>query len=173
MLNQTKLGVVFLMGAVAAGTCFAQTAAEQPKYFRLNFVVKELEGGKVVNSRAYAMTISTGEGSFYMRTGNKVPIPAGGPGGSFTYVDVGVNIDCGSAKEIQGQLALHVVAEISSAASLHSNEQTESSAPPLIRQAKWSSNVIVPIRKPATIFSSDDPSTKRQNQLELTATPIT
>jgi hypothetical protein len=83
-----------------------------------------------------------------------------------TYLDVGVNIDCRAAKEIQDQLALNVSAEISGIATEQPSNQ------PLIRQTKWESNVIVPLRKPTTIFSSDDPSTKRQTQLELTAIPI-
>jgi hypothetical protein len=32
--------------------------------------------------------------------------------------------------------------------------------------------VIVPVKKPTVIFVSDDMSSKRQMQLELTATPI-
>jgi hypothetical protein len=37
---------------------------------------------------------------------------------------------------------------------------------------KWNAPVIVPLRKATVIFASDDPSSKRQMQLELTATPI-
>jgi hypothetical protein len=126
-------------------------------------------GGKVINARAYSMTISTGDtGGSSIRAGNKLPSSTGGSGpGSLTYIDVGVNIDCRAAKEIQDQLALNVAAEISSVAA-----DPSSSTLPLVRQTKWSSNVIVPVRKPTTIFSSDDPTTKRQTQLELTAIPI-
>jgi hypothetical protein len=91
----------------------------------------------------------------------------GGSAGSVNYVDVGVNIDCRALKEIQNQLALAVTSEISSAAA-----ESASSGPPLIRNARWNSDVIVQIGKPTVIFSSDDPTTKRQLQLELTATPI-
>jgi hypothetical protein len=169
MISQTKLRIVFLSSIVMAGVMpgagLAQSTAEAPKYYHLDFVVKELESGKVSNARSYSMTISTGDtGGFNIRTGNKVPISTGN---SFTYVDIGVNIDCRAAKEIQDQLALNVSAEITSAA-----VEQPSSNQPLIRQTKWSSNVIVSIRKPTTIFSSDDPTTKRQTQLELTAIPI-
>jgi hypothetical protein len=165
MISQTKLGIVFLSSMIMAGTCLAQSGHEEPKYYHLDFVVKELESGKVSNVRSYSMTISTGDtGGFNIRTGNKLPIPTGS---SFTYIDIGVNIDCRAAKEVQDQLALNVSAEITSA-----SVEPPSSSQPLIRQTKWSSNVIVSIRKPTTIFSSDDPSTKRQTQLELTAIPI-
>jgi hypothetical protein len=43
---------------------------------------------------------------------------------------------------------------------------------PSIRSNSWSSVVIVPLKTPTLIFSSDDPASKRQMQLELTATPI-
>jgi hypothetical protein len=75
-----------------------------------------------------------------------------------------VNIDCRAAKEIQGDLALNVSAEISTA--------TTAQKQPLIRQTKWSSNVILPLGKPTVIFSSDDVASKGQMQLELTATPV-
>ena len=173
MRNKTKLAVACGAIILTAGICAAQgegakSAAEQPKYFHLDFVVKELDSGKVVNARHYSTTTVTGDSTPYactIRTGSKVPVPAGASGGSqFTYIDVGVNIDCRSAKEIEGSLALSVAAEISNAA--------PSSNPPLIRQTKWSSNVIVPIGKPTVIFSSDDVTSKGQMQLELTATAI-
>jgi hypothetical protein len=44
--------------------------------------------------------------------------------------------------------------------------------PPIIRQNRWGSHVLVPLKKPTVIFSSDDLTTKRQMQLEVTATPI-
>jgi hypothetical protein len=168
MISQTKLGIVFLSSMVMVGTCLAQSASEAPKYFHLDFILKELESGKVINARSYSTTVSTGvTGASVIRSGNKVPISTGGAGpGSLTYLDVGVNIDCRAAKEIQDQLALNVSAEISGVATEQSSNQ------PLIRQTKWESNVIVPLRKPTTIFSSDDPTTKRQTQLELTAIPI-
>jgi hypothetical protein len=174
MRNKTKLAAACGAILLTAGICAAQgdnakPAAEQPKYFHLDFVVKELEGGKAVNTRHYSTTIATGDATPYgctIRAGNKVPVPNGGAiaAGQFTYIDVGVNIDCRSAKEIEGSLAISVAAEISTPA--------PSSNPPLIRQIKWSSNVIVPIGKPTVIFSSDDVTGKGQMQLELTATAI-
>src|SRR5580658_9484874 len=109
MISQTKLGIVFLSSMIMAGTCLAQSGHEEPKYYHLDFAVKELESGKVINARAYSMTISTGDtGGSSIRAGNKVPASTGGSGpGSATYLDVGVNIDCRAAKEVQDQLALN------------------------------------------------------------------
>jgi len=172
MRNKTKLAVTLGLVTLTASICLAQGEgakgnAEQPKYFHLDFVVQELENGKAVNARHYSTTVSTDAGTSVIRTGNKLPVATGGSGTDnrqFTYVDVGVNIDCRVTKETGADLGLFVSAEVSSAAT--------TSNPPLIRQTKWSSNVIVPIGKATVIFSSDDVTSKGQMQLELTASAI-
>ncbi|HUE04086.1 MAG TPA: hypothetical protein VMR62_31340 [Bryobacteraceae bacterium] len=162
--------IVIACGAIllTAGICVAQGETAKPaagtaKYFHLEFVVKELDGGKVTNARHYTTTIVTGDHRCTIRSGNKVPLQTGGTSG-LTYVEVGVNIDGSGAKEIDGNLALDISAEISNVAA--------AANPPLIRQTKWNSNVLVPIGKPTVIASSDDVASKGQMQLELTATPI-
>jgi hypothetical protein len=165
-MKRTKL---CLMLALLAGTAFAQgdnKSAPEPSFYRLDFVVKELDGGKVVNSRSYSMSISSGGNitqSTSIRNGSKVPVTASN--GTTTYVDLGTNFDCRNAKMIGADLALNVSAEVSSVAEPGGN-------PPVIRNNRWGGEVIVPLRKPTTIFSSDDAMSKRQMQLELTATPI-
>jgi hypothetical protein len=135
-------------------------------------VVKEVEGGKVLNARTYSTTVAADArdpGSTSIRTGAKVPYQtATGDPKSISYLDIGVNIDCRAIREVERALSLYVSADISSVPS-------DAAAPllaPTIRQNRWSSLTIVPLKKPTLIFSSDDPTTKRQMQLELTATPI-
>ena len=167
-MKRTRVRVA-LLTALLAGSCFAQSEGAKPaeaaisKYFRLDFVVKELESGKVINSRAYSTTITTDNASS-IRTGSRVPVKTGNSSG-ITYIDVGVSIDCIAAKEVQNELSLRVTADVSTMAD-------ETVRPPVIRQNKWNGNVLVPLRKATTIFSSDDVTTRRQMQLELTATPI-
>jgi hypothetical protein len=176
MLFTTKLGIVLLMATSLAGTCFSQQEApkpasiEQQRFFQLSFVVKEVEQGKVINSRAYSMMVSA-EGpppflpaaSASIRNGSKVPVTMSP--GSIQYIEVGVNIDCRGVKDLQNRLALVVTADISRAAQ-------PASPGTLLHNTKWTSGVVVPIGKPTVIFASDDPTTKLQLQLELTATPI-
>jgi hypothetical protein len=161
--------VRFLALALLAGTCFAQNP-EPPKFYKLDFVLKEVEAAKVLNARSYSITVSTDTSSPHssIRTGSKVPTPTGGAG-QFTFVDVGVNIDCASVKAEQNELSLAVTAEVSS---ILQESTMAPGAHPVIRQNKWTSSVVVPIKKPTVIFASDDTTTKRQMQLELTATPI-
>ncbi|MDQ6759518.1 MAG: hypothetical protein M3Z32_06585 [Acidobacteriota bacterium] len=150
-----------------ATTCFAQNQ-ESLQFYKLEFTVKDMEGARALSSRTYSMVTGAGMANSSIRAGSKVPIPAS-PGSTqpFTFIELGVNIDCRAIKEVQNELSLNVTADISS-----TGQEAASSAYPIIRQNKWSSSVVVPLRKATLIFSSDDVTTKRQIQLELTATPV-
>jgi len=167
MNAKTRLGSACLAVILLTGAALAQ--ADKPveplaRYYRLDFVVKELEGGKTVNARAYSTTISNERGAMSsIRTGSRVPVP--GKEGTVNYMDVGINFDCRAARWVDSDLVLNVSVDISSVAD-------GSSTPPVIRNNRWSGDVIVPLRKATNIFSSDDAMSRRQMQLELTATPL-
>jgi hypothetical protein len=171
MLNIRDWSVRFLAVALVAGTSFAQTP-EPPKFYKLDFVVKEVEGAKVLNARSYSITVSTDASSPHssIRTGSKVPTPTGATG-QYSFIDLAVNIDCGPVKAIQDGISLTVTVEISGVVQ-DSTTPASTTLPPVIRQNRWGSSVVLPIKKPTIIFSSDDTTTKRQMQMELTATPI-
>ena len=153
--------------ALAAAACFAQEPTPS-KFYKLDFVVKEVEGGKVLNTRSYSVTVASGR-NCSIRTGGQVASPTAPMGSApqFNYRDVGVNIDCHHITEAANGLSLDVNADISSVL------QEPTAPPPVTRQNRWSSTAIVPFKKPTLVFSSDDVNSKRQMQLELTATPIT
>jgi hypothetical protein len=170
MLNRKQLTIVWclLLPAAALQAQASAPAESSPteKFYRLDFVVQEVEGGKVVNGRTYFVIAST-ESQAFLRTGNKVAVQTGG--GGVNYMDIGVNVDCNRLREVGKDLSLLVSAEVSSVA-----PPTEgvTNAPPVVRQNRWNSRIIIPLRKPTVIFSSDDLNSKRKMQLELTATPI-
>jgi hypothetical protein len=164
------LRIMILMSMAAASLAQTETpkpAPAPPKHYRLDFVLKEVDGGKVANTRSYSAIAETNQ-AVQIRVSNMLPLQ--GAPGQYTFHEVGVYFDCGSAKEVQGQLALFVAAEIST--SVAPENPGAPGAPPLIRQNRWRSNVILPLRKPTVLFTSDDLTTKRQMQLELTAIPI-
>jgi hypothetical protein len=168
-MKNTKLAVMLLTLVIGAGSCLAQTEtpkqSESSKAYQLDFVLKELEDGKVVNSRNYSLMITAVSGGGSIRSGDKVPVVTkSGAQAEFTYIDVGVNIDCAALQETQGKLTLNVKADISSA-------QPESTRP-IVRSTRWSSNVVLPLKKSTVLFYSDDTSSRRRLQLELTAAPI-
>ena len=166
MLQLWNRNACLLALLVSTGTCFAQSP--ESKFYKLDFVVKEIEGTKVLNARAYSTTVSTDKSSpsSLIRTGSRVPVPTSPDGKQFNFSEVGVNIDCRSVQEVGGELSMIVTAEVTTTL------QESTTGPPIHRQNKWTAAAVVPLRKPTVLFSSDDATTKRQMQLELTATPI-
>jgi hypothetical protein len=181
-----RTAACLLAGLVTVSAGFGQEEQAKraetppPRFYRLEFLLKELENDKVVNSRAYATSLSanTREGSS-IRAGSRVPYASGifnpGPGGATTkqyqFYDIGVSIDCRDARELgSGQLTLFLSVDVSN---ILVTKESSGELPPSVRNTKWSSPVVIPIKKPTTVFSSDDPSGNRKMQLELTATPVT
>lgn len=161
---------LMVLMALAAGWCLAQDAAkEPPKFFKLDFVIKDLDGGKVVTARNYSMMVATaGHGhSSQIRAGSKVPVTISKMPNTNQYqmYDVGTNIDCDWVKELPDGMSFQVTVEVTSLL------QDQAETAPIVRQNKWASEVVVPLKKPTILFSSDDSSTKHVMQLEVTATP--
>jgi hypothetical protein len=69
------------------------------------------------------------------------------------------------------RLALHISADISSVIEGH-QESPPPGALPIIRNNQWESNVILPMKEPTVVYSSDDPASKRKMQLQITALPV-
>jgi len=148
--------------------------AEPPvHYYHLEFVVQELgTDGKPTNTRTYTTAVSTStDGRDYssIRTQSRIPIPTATNGSdtSYQYQDVGVNIDVHRALEVGHQLSFQLSATISGVA-----ETRDAKLPlPVIRENKWQANVLVPIGKPTTVFTSDTLDSRGSMQLVVTATP--
>ena len=176
MLNRIVLSLPVLALAMtgAAQTPQAPKSAEPLKFYKLEFVVKEVEGAKVLNSRAYSMTVAANAPeAAAIRAGTRVPVVSTLTGGQYQFLAVGVNIDCRAVREGPRELSLLLTAEISSLPTEQPSPATTGPPiPPMVRQNKWSSSVIVPLKQPTLVFSSDDLASKRQMQLQLTATPI-
>jgi len=112
------LGVMAVVSVANCGIAMAQSSDTGTKFYRLDFVVKEVESGKVVNSRTYSTLVSTeakpGHDGGSIRAGTRIPIPMNE--GNWQYMDVGVNIDCNGVHMTNGQLTMGVTAEVSTLA---------------------------------------------------------
>jgi hypothetical protein len=154
--------VLMMPGAVKSQEQASKPEPPIPQFFRLDFVVKEADAGKTVNSHSYQMIVAAGNPSRgSIRSGARVPV---GAPNNLTYIDVGMNIEVAHPYQIKDELAMDVTADISGA--------TDNSTPPTVRQARWSSSVVFPLRKSTVLFATDDPSSKRQLSLEVTAAPV-
>jgi hypothetical protein len=146
-------------------------AAQQPApkhYYKLNFVLRETDEGKVVNQRTFTLNISAEPPHvggvppewWNVRSGTRVPISGSK---DVNYLDVGVNLDV-RAEEVPEGLQMQITSEVSSLGT----ENGAGSSAPAIRQVKVRSAVQAPIGKPTLVFTADDPASKHRFELEVT-----
>jgi hypothetical protein len=169
-MNMTKLTVLCVAAFATAAAALAQNEAPKSRsetFYRLDFALKEMEGAKLVKTRNYQMMMTANYGMSSIRSGAKIPVV---DGKATQYIDVGVNVDVHNLWTTKDGLELEIVAEASGVLDAPTGAQLTKQ--PMIYQTKWDSRVEIPIGKPTTVFSSDDPSSKHQLQLEVTATPI-
>jgi hypothetical protein len=105
--------------------------------------------------------------------GNRVPVVTGsaGSGGNvqFTYVDVGINIDC-SVSDNNSNLTVHADLDISTAVT---PEKGASAAPaPTISQIRLSLDTALTPGKPTVVASFDDPVTSRKFDVDVAITKM-
>ena len=166
--------IVLLMAALSAASFAQGDEAKKPapspekRFYRLDLAVKELDGGKTVNSREYFMIISTGHETNSLRTGTKVPY---GSEDKRNYQYVGVDFDCRDLGLTSGgELSMNLTADISGVTD--GDLKASTAGLPVLRTNRWSAGVVVPLGRPTVVFSSDDLASKRRMQLEITATPV-
>jgi hypothetical protein len=179
MSNLSLFGSILL---ICASTLSAQDKMAIPPpaspavkhYYRLNYVLKEWDDGKVINQRAYTLpttaradtlTISTTAGDEWtrLRAGTRLPVPKGN---EVSYIDVGVNID-NRLREAGDMLSLELTADITSAAP----ETGNATVAPALRQVRATTQSLITAGKPAIVFTADDPASHHRFELEVTATP--
>ncbi len=141
--------------------------------YRLDFSLDELQDGKKINTRHYTSQLVAGQEND-IRIGLRVPVVTGDTKGEkqYQYLDVGTNIKCDS-RERGDDIELIVDAEVSDI------DTPAPGAPlatpylaPIIRQVKIEGRVLLTTGKPILIGSVDDPNSKREFQLEVTATKL-
>ncbi|MGA9507563.1 MAG: hypothetical protein WBV55_02840 [Candidatus Sulfotelmatobacter sp.] len=149
-----------------AGPENAHKAEKVLNAYRLDFSMNELEDGKKINTRQYSLNLNSGS-SNELKIGTRVPVD--GKEGEFHYIDVGTSI-WSQIEDRNGSIALSVRAEVSNFASPEQNH--EAGARPVLRQLEISADTLALLGKPMLVGSVDDPNSKRQFQLEVTATKL-
>jgi len=137
--------------------------------YRLNFQLHEIEDGKTINTRQYALNVVPGyDPSNELKIGTRVPVEA--KQGEMQYIDVGTSIWARMIKHADA-LELEVHADLSNFASPDEKSQTTTSMP-LLRQLRINASTIAALSKPMVVGIVDDPNSKRQYQLEVTVTQL-
>jgi hypothetical protein len=143
------------------------------KPYRLDFSLNEVEEGKVINNRHYSMNLTQGE-SDEIKIGTRVPVATGSYGNDlkstqYQYLDVGTRIDA-RLEVVSSETKLHVNSDISNLDTV--DQRSGPVLAPIVRQIKIEGSTLLIVGKPILIGSVDDPNSKRQFQLEVTATKL-
>ena len=149
----------------------AQDSRENSPY-KVDFTIRDTgdAGGKT--GRKYSLLVSPGHKTTF-KVGNRVPVVIGSAnsGGNvqFTYIDVGMNIEC-LVNENSSNFTMHADLDISTAVM---PEKGANAAPnPTISQIRLSLDTAVAPGKPTVVASFDDPVTSRKFDLDVAITKM-
>ncbi len=136
--------------------------------YRVDYVIREMEGSKVLNSRKYMLMAETQQWS-RTRVGSRVPVTVGE--NQVQYQDVGMNIDC-RVREREDQRLLDTTIESSSVATPESSIATTSSPHPVIRRVNSTVTAAVTLGKPTVVGIMDDVTSNHRYEIEVTVTQV-
>lgn len=161
-----------------------QAAPEKPKAkplvpVKVLVVFLETEGDKKISSLPYSFSILVedkdrpgGRYSANLRDGVKVPVEVDSKDQKISYIDVGTSIDCGVHAEDEGKF--HVFLNFDRSA-LYPNKSADGermvadpNGAPLIRQFRFSEDVIVKDGQTAEMILSTDPLSGHTQKVSVT-----
>ncbi len=137
------------------------------KFYKLDFVVRELEGGKTVSTRNYTLITKTGDWQ-QLRVGTRVPLSIEEK--KVQYQDIGLSVDC-RILEGPGKAALVAKAEISSFANPE-GDKANLSGTPLMRHVQMNTSAPLSPGKAVVMSGVDELNSNHRFQLEVTATEV-
>jgi hypothetical protein len=188
----TKVILALTLVSSLAAQQPAKDASEQPpkkdsgenrepaatnNFFKLAFVMYEVDDGKRTNQRDYMMIGRTDNQPSNIRVSTKVPITTMEKGGdkAYTYTDVGLRINCSMKEQVDHRLQLHCDIEISSfirPEQIANATGNAGLAAPFIRTTRTESWALLTMGKPAILTTVDDINSTKRMQIEVTATKM-
>jgi hypothetical protein len=146
-------------------------------FFKLAFVMYELDDAKRTNQRDYMMIGRTDNHPSSIRVATKVPITTleKGDEKQYTYTDVGLRINCSMKEQVDRRLQLQCDIEISSfirPEQIANATGNAGLAAPFIRTTRTESWALLTMGKPAILNTVDDINSTKRMQIEVTATKM-
>jgi hypothetical protein len=146
-------------------------------FFKLAFVLYEVDDGKRTNQRDYMMIGRTDNQPSSIRVSTKVPITTAEKAGDkqYTYIDVGLRINCSMKEQVDRRLQFHCDIEISSfirPEQIANATGNAGLAAPFLRTTRTESWALLTPGKPAILNTVDDINSTKRMQIEVTATKM-
>ncbi|HEY6308165.1 MAG TPA: hypothetical protein VI488_17095 [Candidatus Angelobacter sp.] len=131
--------------------------------YRLEFKISDATEGKKTSKTYTLLTepLQTGK----LRIGSKVPIDF-----AKTYNDIGKNIDCVIRSESEHAVSLRLTVEVSAVATDERGVAGSAPGNPVIEGVHVETNVTLQLATPTIVSNFQDPVTKHDFQIEVTAT---
>jgi hypothetical protein len=149
-----------------------QDAKPVESFYKLNFVLYELEDGKRTNQRDYSMIGRTNSGPARISVMTRVPIYSEEK--KMTYIDAGLSLNCTLRDQTGGKLQAQCDTDISGF--VRAEQLPESRAngvpAPVLRSTRTNSWIVLTPGKAAILASVDDVNSAKRTQIEITATKL-
>lgn len=171
----------FIAAAALCTVAFPAGAQDQkpgPPFYQMRFAIHDNSDPAVSGVRNYTMIVASNRKGVFS-VGDRVPIATAsyepgnagnGPSTQFTYIDVGVNIEC-LVSQAGGKLALQGVINMTT---LERRESRPSAGNPnpMIGQTRLNLDTSVNEGKPTIVAAIDDPLNARKVEVEATVTKL-
>lgn len=172
--------IVMLMAAFVRLIAAQENAKEAPKQdepaqakplsaYKLQFQLRELQDGKVVNTRDYAVMMQENSRAVDVRIGSRVPVKNDK---DFTYLDIGTNLRCWELRAQPPHIGIGCTVEISNFALPDQKLQTGIATAPVLNQIRCDTPAVVEEGKQTVISSIDDPTSTKRYEIAVTATKV-
>jgi hypothetical protein len=146
-------------------------------FFKLAFVLYEVDDGKRTNQRDYMMIGRTDNQPSSIRVATKVPIVTAEKAGDkqYTYIDAGLTIRCFLKEQVDSRVQLLCDIEMSSfirPEQIANATGNAGLAAPFLRTTRTDSWALLTPGKPAILNTVDDINSTKRMQIEVTATKM-
>ncbi len=165
---QTQLPPSTVTRAASSGSS-GESASQPAGFYRLDFVIREMEKDKTVDTRNYSLWVQSGK-DVSMDAGSEVPYFSGSfsttgaeTAKNIKYRNVGVSIRC-LVKEGNGGPQLDLSLTISDALPPEKSSDT-----PAFRNVSLNSKAMLSVGIPTTVSIVEDPGSRRRYQVDVTA----
>jgi hypothetical protein len=140
-------------------------------FYRIQFMVNELQDGKKINSRKFTMDTSE-VGRAAAKIGSRVPVPISNST-QFQYIDIALDITC-LVRQREGRLGMQTTFDMSSLGDSGQDGKTATPGGPIVRHLSSETDTAVFLGKPTVIATIDDLTiANHQYVLEATVTKLT
>ncbi len=155
-------------------------ALDRPhKVFRITYTITDLDGDRRVGTQHFSMTVADGQRST-LKQGSKIPVATGKtddgkgtPGSvqtSFTYLDIGINLDASITASVT---SLHIKSKVEQSSAAPEPAIIAGVSEPIIRQSVIDQVSDIVPGKPTILGSIDVAGTTHRLDVAVTVDPLT